>query len=109
MGIGIWTSEDELNTKSTAWLVVEMCDPWFDVTRDTDDGVGYYQHSCHYTSVQLAAKEIPTKLSDYLIWRKDNIPRNFTHTDNITLSDYRRALRFLRRSARLGENIQMSY
>lgn len=109
MGIGIYTSQDELTTKATAWLVVEMCEPWYDDERDTDDGIGFYQHSCHSTSVQAAAKEVPTKLKDYLVWREEKRISPCHYTNNISLSDYRQALRFLRRSARLNEKINMSY
>lgn len=68
MGCQISAGPHQINTSRAAWLVAEMCEPWFDRERDTD-GDGWHQEWVRNSSIRSADAVIPHTASEYVSWR----------------------------------------
>lgn len=107
MGCQLRTETQKINYSRGAWLVVEMCSPWFDRERDTDSD-GYHQDRIDESSVKSAAEELPDTLAQYLAWRIGKGMPTRTNCD-WTQEDYQVAVQFVRTAAQWSEWVFVSY
>lgn len=108
MGCQISAGELEINYSRGAWLVAEMCQPWFDPVRDSDSD-GHHQDMVAATSLKAAAAELPNTLSDYLVWVASKGIERFSFRGEVTESDYATALEFVREAAALDRDAFLSH
>lgn len=108
MGCQISAGKLEINYSRGAWLVAEMCQPWFDPVRDCDSD-GHHQDMVAATSLKAAAAELPDTLSDYLVWAANKGIERFSFRDEVTESDYAIALKFVREVAALDRDAYLSH
>lgn len=98
MGCQVSAGGYSVNYSTGAWLVAEMCSPWFDSQRDMDDPKYGQQCWIDHTSFAEAAQSLPNTLSDYFIWRGE-MKINYYNRRELTEQDFEQAREFIKNCA----------
>lgn len=104
MGCQISAGSESINTSGLSWLVVRMCDQWYDQERDTDSD-GRYQEQVDKTSVKQADKYWPTDHGELVEKFKEQYPDELP----FFLQDLYDAREFIAKAAQGDHYISMSH
>lgn len=95
MGCQVSAGEYSINYSVGAWLVAEMCSPWFDEERDMDDPQYGQQCWIDQTSFVMADSLLPSSLEDYILWR-NAMGINYYNRRELDEYDFRQARYFVK-------------